>query len=236
MASLRQITANRRNAAKGGPRTPEGRAAVRFNALAHGLAAVETVLPGEDANAFEELQRSLKHDLAPANQYEQGLAEEVARCYWRLLRLRGIETSMLAYHIEARQKLAAAEGQPELSADRAVAEALINEPCDKFRNYFRYDAGIERSYYRALQQIERAQATRRKLERELPQQQSLTAAAGVGRCSVRLWDWDCFVHSCRNCHRTSSSQRSTTTSSGRKPQATKLWTRDPLQDRRMRLR
>jgi len=49
MSSDKQVQANRRNALKStGPRTPEGKAAVRQNALRHGLLSKETLLPGED--------------------------------------------------------------------------------------------------------------------------------------------------------------------------------------------
>lgn len=166
MASPRQLAANRRNAGKGGPKTPEGRAAVRFNALQHGLAAVEVVLPGEDAEAFADLRTALLTDLEPANHYEHGLAREVVCSYWRLLRLRGIETAMLSHHIETRQRIAREIDGRELDPNQAVADAFMNEPYDSFKVYFRYDSAIERAYYRALQQLERSQAIRRKLERE----------------------------------------------------------------------
>jgi hypothetical protein len=47
--SDKKIEANRRNALKStGPRTTEGKAAVRLNALRHGLRSEEVLLPGED--------------------------------------------------------------------------------------------------------------------------------------------------------------------------------------------
>ncbi|MBV8906442.1 MAG: hypothetical protein JOZ22_22610, partial [Acidobacteriia bacterium] len=49
MATDGQIEANRRNAQKNtGPRRPEGKAAVRFNNLRHGLRAKTIFLPGEN--------------------------------------------------------------------------------------------------------------------------------------------------------------------------------------------
>ena len=48
MATQKQIDANRRNARQStGPRTPEGKAASKFNALQHGIYATETVIAGE---------------------------------------------------------------------------------------------------------------------------------------------------------------------------------------------
>ena len=56
MATQQQIDANRRNAQKStGPTTPEGRAAVRHNALKHGLTA-EILIPSmEDQPEFDRL-------------------------------------------------------------------------------------------------------------------------------------------------------------------------------------
>ena len=49
MTSEKKTEANRRNALKStGPRTPEGKTAVRLNALRHGLRSEEILLPGED--------------------------------------------------------------------------------------------------------------------------------------------------------------------------------------------
>jgi hypothetical protein len=53
MTSDRKAEANRRNALKStGPKTPEGKAAVRLNALKHGLLSQEILLPGEDEEAL----------------------------------------------------------------------------------------------------------------------------------------------------------------------------------------
>lgn len=53
MTSDKKKESNRRNALKStGPRTPEGKDAVRLNALKHGLLSRETLLPGEDEEAL----------------------------------------------------------------------------------------------------------------------------------------------------------------------------------------
>jgi hypothetical protein len=53
MTSEKQAEANRRNALKStGPKTPEGKNAVRLNALKHGLLSQEILLPGEDEEAL----------------------------------------------------------------------------------------------------------------------------------------------------------------------------------------
>ena len=56
MASEKQGRANRQNTQKStGPKTPQGKAAVRLNAAKHGLLSKEALLPGEDGAALEEL-------------------------------------------------------------------------------------------------------------------------------------------------------------------------------------
>jgi hypothetical protein len=58
MMSDKKAHANRRNALKStGPKTPEGKAAVRLNALRHGLLSKEPLLPGEDEEAGRTLKR-----------------------------------------------------------------------------------------------------------------------------------------------------------------------------------
>ena len=57
MATDKQIQANRRNARKStGPKTEEGKARSRNNALRHGLTAELAVLPHEDPHQYEELR------------------------------------------------------------------------------------------------------------------------------------------------------------------------------------
>jgi hypothetical protein len=61
MATQRQIEANRKNAKRStGPKTTDGKAKVKYNALKHGLLADAALLPDEDEAAFCELsaQRS----------------------------------------------------------------------------------------------------------------------------------------------------------------------------------
>ena len=59
MSTLKQIEANRLNAKKStGPRTAEGKAAVRLNALKHGLFALDPIIEGEKPAHFDALRAS----------------------------------------------------------------------------------------------------------------------------------------------------------------------------------
>jgi hypothetical protein len=70
-ASPARIKANRRNAQQScGPKTDDGKARSRFNALKHGMTAETVLLPGDDGQAFANRLRYLQADLQPRNSLE----------------------------------------------------------------------------------------------------------------------------------------------------------------------
>jgi hypothetical protein len=72
---------------------------VRFNALQHGLLARDVVLPGEDADAFEDLWNQVRADLAPVGPIEELLADRVINAVWRLRRLTRAETALFHWRV-----------------------------------------------------------------------------------------------------------------------------------------
>jgi len=99
MTSQSRIDANRRNAQNStGPTTPEGKAAVRLNALWHGAFATDPLLPGEDAAAFSQLREDLCNLYQPATQAEEFLITRLLLAAWRLQRLAGMESRVLCAH------------------------------------------------------------------------------------------------------------------------------------------
>jgi len=92
MTSIKQTEANRRNAQKStGPRTPEGKAAVRLNALRHGLCARTAVLPNENAEEFQQLCADLETEWHPQGRTEQYLLEQMAVAQWKAARACNME-------------------------------------------------------------------------------------------------------------------------------------------------
>ncbi len=92
MATIKQIEANRRNAQRStGPKTPAGKAKVRFNALIHGRRAESAVLPGEDQNAFNRLLADIMSTWKPQDGMEKILVEQIAVYQWKLARLDAAE-------------------------------------------------------------------------------------------------------------------------------------------------
>jgi hypothetical protein len=95
MTSEKKAEANRRNALKStGPKTPEGKAAVRLNALRHGLRSEEILLPGEDEQALRELDEYLRAELQPVGELENLLINRIVAAYWRLRRLGRVEAGI----------------------------------------------------------------------------------------------------------------------------------------------
>jgi hypothetical protein len=100
MTSKRQKTANQANSRHStGPKTAEGKRAVRLNGLQHGLLSREVVLPGEDENAFETLRSAIHADLGPSGSVEAFLADRVVNTLWRLRRLERAETALFHWRI-----------------------------------------------------------------------------------------------------------------------------------------
>jgi hypothetical protein len=76
MATEKQIAANRRNAQLStGPKTPEGKAAVRFNGLKHGFYAKQANLSLDEDEPIHELLDTFLDNLEPPGPLEAGLFE-----------------------------------------------------------------------------------------------------------------------------------------------------------------
>ena len=124
MTSAKKAEANRRNALKStGPKTPEGKTAVRLNALTHGLRSEEILLPGEDEETFRELSDRLRAELQPVGALENLLVDRIVAAYWRLRRLGRVEAGIFAWELygelaeRARQE---ARAQEKTSLDQIL--------------------------------------------------------------------------------------------------------------------
>ncbi len=156
MPSQRQIDADRRNAQLStGPRTPEGRAAVGFNALRHGLTAQTTVLPNENPEEFQELLDAFLSEYQPAGPTETLLVEQMAMASWRLRRMRSLETGLFSLRMSQLSRDENASGLDP----RSRAFAYDASGSRSIETLSRYETRIERSFYRALHELERLRAT-----------------------------------------------------------------------------
>jgi hypothetical protein len=100
MTTERQKAANQANARHStGPQTQRGKAVVRLNALRHGLLARDVVLPGESADAFEELLSQVRAEFAPVGPIEELLVDRLVKIMWRLCRLDRVETALFDWRV-----------------------------------------------------------------------------------------------------------------------------------------
>lgn len=102
--SQKQLEANKKNAKKGGVKTEEGKAIVKYNALRHGLLAKEVVITvgegAENPEEFNALPEDLKVQLAPAGTLEEMLVEKIAVAYWRLRRAYRYEVGLIRHELD----------------------------------------------------------------------------------------------------------------------------------------
>jgi len=141
MATVKQIEANRRNAQKStGPKTPEGKAAVRLNSLRHGLRARTVVLPGENPEEFQQLCDDLDAEWSPQSRTEQFYLEQMAVSQWKLNRME----------------------MAELSTFEQVTDAETQVPL--LDRLWQCQNRAERSYARAQRELERLQQARHQEE------------------------------------------------------------------------
>lgn len=168
MASSRQIAANVRNAQHcTGPKTEDGKRASRMNALKHGMTSQIVVLPYEEELEYHEMRGGLIQSYAPANNQELMLVDQIAAGYWRTMRVRAYEREMLTGQVRTRKLDNGISPEPSGNTDDlATAVVLVKEPYQSFENYFRYDASIERAYYRAITALEHLQSRRTREERQ----------------------------------------------------------------------
>jgi hypothetical protein len=157
VATEKQFAANRQNAQKStGPKTPEGRAAVRLNGVKHGLTAETLVLKGESQADFTDLLNSYEAEHAPTTPSEEALVVQLAMATWRLRRL---------YHQEAGfydcqlQSLVGMQKDFKLDdAGRLGHAAAWSESTLTLFN--RQEGRLERSFYRALHELRRLRKER----------------------------------------------------------------------------
>jgi hypothetical protein len=85
--SEKQQQANRGNAKRStGPKTPEGKAAVQFNALTYGLRARALFLPTEDFDEYNQHWAAFEAEWQPQTPTERFYLETMASSHWLLAR------------------------------------------------------------------------------------------------------------------------------------------------------
>ena len=147
MTSQRQLLANRRNAKKStGPRTPAGRAACRLNALKHGLAAADVILPSlEEQTAFAQLRAAFEQEYQPATPTEQQTLHNLVAARWRFERAQRLESQFF---------------NDKIDDDDSPHDAIVlifhddSQTSNSLAKIARYETRFERTFYKALKELQ----------------------------------------------------------------------------------
>ncbi|HUI57650.1 MAG TPA: hypothetical protein VLY04_21885 [Bryobacteraceae bacterium] len=149
MATLKQIEANRLNAQKStGPRSVEGKAAVRMNALKSGIDAQSTIIRGENPADLETLTSEYLEAHSPVTPQERFYVDILIRSDWQMRRLTRADAQIWEYQYDSFSRMPedCLLGKIYVSADRTFARLQ------------RRMKDIERSYKDAAQELARLQA------------------------------------------------------------------------------
>jgi hypothetical protein len=106
LISDKQQEANRRNAQhSSGPRTPEGKAAVRLNALKYGLRARDLIVFDEDPEEYKQLWAALEAECQPQTHTERLYLEQMSTSQWLLARMAATESYFFQIDLPPQIKL-----------------------------------------------------------------------------------------------------------------------------------
>ena len=134
-----------------GPRTPEGKAASRYNALKHGIFATTQIMFDESAEDLAELAAEYHEHHSPADPEQRFLVDTLVSNEWRLRRLRRVEAEL--WQSASNVFLEKNTEAPACSSGDAFATAAPN-----FERLQRIVNACERAYHRALKQLKVEQA------------------------------------------------------------------------------
>jgi hypothetical protein len=151
MATDKQIEANRLNAKKStGPRSVAGKAVSSMNALQSGIDAESNIIPGEDSGDLDALTRDYLEQFRPATVQERQCVDILVRADWQLRRLGRADAAIWKFQMDSVFRL---------NEVAPLGQAFCRGEKSFTRLQRRTDAA-ERSYSRALHELERLQAAR----------------------------------------------------------------------------
>ena len=152
MATLKQIEANRCNAQHStGPRTAQGKAISRMNALKSGIDARNEAATGEDPAALAALAEEYDREFQPLGVVERFLVDILIKDDWFMRRYRFLSADLVNH----------TAGVAYNSKMGAEFGAGFTANTNSFQRLHRHIVETERSFFTHLAELERRQALRR---------------------------------------------------------------------------
>jgi len=160
-----RLNANRANAQLStGPRTQEGKARVKYNALRHGLLSQKVLFIDEEAGKYRRFAEQIRLEIDPLGAIEELLTERIITSAWRLRRCLDIESKASDNN---------RFGPDDLTGLRTFLDVGMGyirdgHGSDAIARLSRYETTIERSLFKAMHELERVQARRRGVDVPVP--------------------------------------------------------------------
>ncbi len=143
--SIRTVNSRINGAKSHGPVTPEGKERSSQNARKHGLTARRSVvIDPEEESEYLRYHESMLKALNPEDEVQETLAEIVVRSAWRLRLFLDVEADFMRDNLEKGSRLHHA--------------FTYNGMHDRFAVLSRYQVNIERTLYKALDDLRRRQS------------------------------------------------------------------------------
>ncbi len=149
MASEAQVKANRQNALKStGPRTIEGKACASQNSAKHGLLSKDLLILDERLEELNSFRQGIYQNLCPQGAVEVLLVEKIINAAWRLRRVTKVEGEVIMQSNRFQEY------------DRGIHKAFRGCDGSCLQTLSRYEMTLERSFYKAIHELQRLQAMR----------------------------------------------------------------------------
>jgi len=150
LCTEKQIDANRQNALKStGPASIEGKSRASKNAMKHGILSKNLVVSGEKTSEYQAFLQNLIEAFHPEGTMEALLVEKIACLAWRQRRAVQAESSL--FH----------KGLSNEWNRKSLESFFQGREGDCLQNLSRYEANIEKNFYKALNQLKELQKTRK---------------------------------------------------------------------------
>lgn len=152
MATIKQCVANRKNSKRStGPMSAEGKAVVARNALTHGIFSRQILLSHEAEEEFVRLKDSFYEEFQPQGLLEVLFWERALASAWRLSRVARIEAMVMDRAIDFWDR-------------ENLSKIFSGCSGEKLMLMSRYEVMLERSLFKALQELKSLQFLRQDKE------------------------------------------------------------------------